>query len=332
MRTSFTRFIGTAFAALIASTIANAQTLAANPAPNYPSKLVRVVVPWPPGGTTDILGRMVAQELSKVWGQQVLVDNRGGASGIIGTDQIAKSAPDGYTIGWIISTHVVNPSLYGKVPFDPINDFIPITMVAYVTDFVSVNPSVPAASLKELVALMKAKPGQINFASSGSGTSTHLAGELFKLTAGVNINHIPYKGGGPALADLVGGQVQLMFGNATSILPFIRSGKVKALAVTSIKRSSALPNVPTVAESGYPGFEVNEWYGMAAPAGTPRPIIDKLNGEIVRYVTKPEIRDRLATQMGADVAAMPPNEFASFVKAEFEKWTKVVKQANLRAD
>ncbi len=331
MQTLLKRLIGAALTAAIAGTMAHAQT-PANPAQNYPSKAIRMIVPWPPGGATDILGRMVAQEMSKTWGQQVIVDNRGGASAIIGTDLLAKSAPDGYTIGWIISTHVVNPSLYGKVPYDPIKDFIPITLVAYVTDFVSVHPSVPAKNLKELVALMKAKPGQINFASAGSGTSTHLAGELFKITAGVSINHIPYKGGGPALSDLVGGQVQMMFGNATSILPFIRGGKTRALAVTSIKRSPALPDVPTVAESGYPGFEVNEWYGIAAPASTPRPIIDKLNAEIVRFITAPAVRDRLATQMGADVAAMPPDEFARFVKSEFEKWTKVIKQGNLRAE
>ncbi len=301
-------------------------------AQGYPNKPIRMIVPWPPGGATDILGRMVALELSKTWGQPVVVDNRGGASAILGTDLLAKSPPDGYTIGWIISTHVVNPSLYGKVPYDPINDFIPVTLVAHVTNFLSVHPSLPVNNLKELVALLKAKPGQIAFASSGSGTSVHLSGELFKQVAGVSINHIPYKGGGPALIDLAGGHVPLMFGNATSILPFIRSGKVRALAVTSIKRSPALPDVPTVAESGYPGFEVNEWYGIAVPAGTPRPIVDKLNAEITRIITTPEIKDRLVNQMGADVAAMPPDEFAKFVKAEFAKWTKVVTEGKLKAD
>ena len=328
MKTWLCRFATALLVASVGGMAAHAQ----ESAQSYPSKSIRMIVPWPPGGATDIFGRMLAQEMSKNWGQQVIVDNRGGASGIIGTDLLAKSPPDGYTIGWIISTHAVNPSLFGKVPFDPIKDFIPVTLVTYVTDFVSVHPSVPAKNLKELVALMKAKPGQINFASSGSGTSTHLAGELFKLTAGVSINHIPYKGGGPALTDLVGGQVQMMFGNATSILPFIRSGKVRALAVTSIKRNPALPDVPTVAESGYPGFEVNEWYGVAAPAGTPRPIIDKLNAEIVRFITTKETSEKLLNQMGAVVAAMPPDEFARFVKSEYDKWTKVVKQGKLKAD
>jgi tripartite-type tricarboxylate transporter receptor subunit TctC len=191
---------------------------------------------------------------------------------------------------------------------------------------------VPAKNLAELVALMKTKPGQINFASAGNGTSTHLAGELFQITAGVRINHVPYKGGGPALADLAGGQVHMMFGNATSILPFIRSGRVRALAVTSSKRSPALPEVPTVAESGYPKFEVREWYGMAAPAGTPRWIIDKLNAETVRFITQPATRARLANQMGADVAALGPDEFGHFMKSESEKWIKVIKAANLRWD
>jgi tripartite-type tricarboxylate transporter receptor subunit TctC len=331
MQSTLARIASVLSAALFCAGVVYAQGTP-NPAQNYPSKTVRMIVPWPPGGTTDILGRMISQELTKTWGHQVIVDNRAGASAIIGTDLLAKSPPDGYTIGMLISTHVVNPSLYGKVPFDPLKDFIPITLVANVTDFVSVNPSLPVKNLKELVALMKAKPGQIAFASSGSGTSTHLAGELFKLTAGVNINHIPYKGGSPAITDLVGGQVQMMFGNATSILPFIRSGKVRAVAVTSIKRSPALPQVPTVAESGYPGFEVNEWYGVAAPAGTPRPIIDKLHAEILRYITSPEVRDRLVNQMGADVVGMPPDEYARFMKTEYEKWTKVVKQGNLKAE
>jgi tripartite-type tricarboxylate transporter receptor subunit TctC len=311
--------------------MALAATGAGAQAPNYPNRPIRIVVPWPPGGTTDILGRMVAQELTRAWGQQVIVDNRPGASGILGTELVAKAPPDGYTIGMIISTHVVSPSLYGKVPFDPIKDFAPITQMAFVTDFVCVNLSLPANNLKELVALMKARPGQINFASSGNGTSTHLAGELFKLTAGVDITHIPYKGGAPAIADLVGGQVQMMFGNATSILPFIRGNRVRVLGVTSAQRAPALPNVPTVAESGYPDFEVNEWYGVTAPAGTPRDIVEKLQAEIARFIKQPETRERLL-QMGADVVASTPDEFSALIKADFEKWSRVVKQAGLKAD
>jgi tripartite-type tricarboxylate transporter receptor subunit TctC len=298
----------------------------------YPSKPIRVIVPWPPGGTTDILGRLVAAEFFKAWGQQTFVDNRGGASGTIGADLLAKSPPDGHTIGVVISTVVVNPSLYGKVPYDALKDFAPTAFIAYVTDYVVVHPALPAKDLKQLVALMKARPGEINFASAGSGTSTHLAGEAFKLAAGVKINHIPYKGGFPALTDLVGGQVHMMFGNAGSTLPFIRAGKLRVLAVTSAKRVPPLPDTPTVAESGYPGFEVNEWYAMIAPAGTPKPIVDKLNAEIARMINQPDIHQRMVNDIGADPVVMKPDEFAAFYRAEFDKWAKVIKQAGLKIE
>jgi tripartite-type tricarboxylate transporter receptor subunit TctC len=298
----------------------------------YPSKPIRVIVPWPPGGTTDILGRLVAAEFYKAWGQQTFVDNRAGASGTIGADLLAKSPPDGHTIGIVISTVVVNPSLYGKVPYDALKDFVPTAFIAYVTDYVVVHPSLPAKDLKQLVALMKARPGEINFGSAGSGTSTHLAGEAFKLAAGVKINHIPYKGGFPALTDLVGGQLHMMFGNAGSTLPFIRSGKLRVLAVTSAKRVPPLPDTPTVAESGYPGFEVNEWYAMITPAGTPRPIVDKLNAEIARIINQPDLRQRMVNDIGADPVIMKPDEFATFYKTEFDKWAKVIKQAGLKIE
>jgi tripartite-type tricarboxylate transporter receptor subunit TctC len=320
------------FAGLLLAAVALSSGEPLAQAQQYPNKPIRMIVPFPPGGATDILARMVAAELAKNWGQRVLVDNRAGASGMVGTELLSKAAPDGYTIGWIISSHLVMPMMMSKVAFDPIKDFVPITLVAFVPDVVCVHPSVPVKNVQELVALMRSKPGQINFASAGSGTSTHLAGELFQITAGVRINHVPYKGGGPAITDLAGGQVHMMFGNATSILPFIRSGRVRALAVTSSERSPALPEVPTVAESGYPKFEVNEWYGVAAPAGTPRWIIDKLNAEIAHFITRPATRDRLTNQLGADVVAVNSDKFALFLKSESEKFAKLIKTANLRLD
>jgi len=235
----------------------------------YPTKPVRLVVPFPPAGTTDIIARAAAQKLSEAWGQQVVVDNRPGAAGNIGSELVSKAAPDGYTLEMgTVGTHAINPSLYAKMPYDHVRDFVPIVLVAGVPNVLVVNPSLPVNSVQELIAYAKANPGKINFASSGSGTSIHLSGEMFRTITGVDITHVPYKGSAPALTDLMGGQVQIMFDNLPSSLAFIKAGKLKALAVTSATRATALPDVPTMVEAGVPGFEASSWFGMLAPAGT----------------------------------------------------------------
>ena len=298
----------------------------------YPAKPVRLVVPFPPGGTTDILARAVAQKLSEAWGQQVVVDNHPGAGGNIGSDIVAKAAPDGYTLLMgTVGTHAINPSLYAKMPYNHVKDFAPVILVAGVPNVLVVNPSVPAQSVQELIAYAKANPGKLNFASSGNGTSIHLSGELFKTMTGTQMTHVPYKGSAPALTDLVGGQVQLMFDNLPSSLAFIKAGKLRALAVTSAARSTALPDVPTLAESGLPGFEASSWFGVLAPAGTPHDIVSKLNGAIAAWLASPEARDNLAAQ-GAIAAGGSPDAFARHIDAETAKWAKVVKASGAHID
>ena len=273
----------------------------------YPNHSIRLVVPFPAGGTTDILARDVAKRLTDTLGQPVVVDNRPGAAGNIGADLVAKAAPDGYTLLMgTVGTHAINSSLYAKMPYDHVKDFVPVVLVAGVPNVLVVNPSVPVNSVADLIKLAKAKPGSINFASSGSGTSIHLSGELFKTMAGVDITHVPYKGSSPALADLMGGQVQIMFDNLPSSLALIRSGKLRAVAVTSLKRAPALPDVPTVAESGLPGFEASSWFGILAPAGTPAPIVAKLNAEVNKWLQSPEAKEQLGAQ-GAEIAGGTPN-------------------------
>ncbi|HEY4137833.1 MAG TPA: tripartite tricarboxylate transporter substrate binding protein, partial [Casimicrobiaceae bacterium] len=262
----------------------------------YPTKPVRLVVPFPAAGTTDIIARATAQKLSEAWGQQVIVDNRPGAAGNIGSELVAKSAPDGYTLLMgTVGTHAINPSLYAKMPYDHVKDFAPVILVAGVPNVLVVNPELPVKSVPELIAYAKANPGKLNFASSGSGTSIHLSGELFKAMTGVQMTHVPYKGSAPALTDLVGGQVQLMFDNLPSSLAFIKAGKLRAIAVTSKARAAALPDVPTVAES-IPGFEASSWFGILAPAGTPPDIIARINGEVTRWLATPEAKDKLTAQ------------------------------------
>src|SRR4030095_5020494 len=266
-------------------------------AQTYPTKPIRLVVPFPPGGATDILARDVAQKLSDAWGQSFVVDNRPGAGGNIGSELVAKAAPDGYTLEMgTVGTHAINASLYAKMPYDHVKDFVPVILVAGVPNVLVVNPSVPVNSVAELIAYAKANPGKLNFASSGNGTSIHLSGELFKVMAGVQITHVPYKGSAPALQDLLGGQVQLMFDNLPPSLPQIKAGKLKALAVTSTTRAAALPDVPTMAESGLPGFEASSWFGVLAPAGTPPAIVAKLNAEIGKWLASPEAKEKLAKQ------------------------------------
>jgi tripartite-type tricarboxylate transporter receptor subunit TctC len=314
-------------AAAVAAPFAFAQSTA-----NYPAKPVRLVVPFPAGGTTDILARAVAQKLSEAWGQQVIVDNRPGAGGNIGSDLVAKSKPDGYTLLMgTVGTHAINPSLYKNMPYDHVKDFAPVILVAGVPNVLVVNPSLPVHSVPELIAYAKANPGKLNFASSGNGTSIHLSGELFKAMTGVEMTHVPYKGSAPALTDLIGGQVQLMFDNLPSSLPFIKAGKLRALAVTSGARAAALPDLPTLAESGLPGFEASSWFGVLAPAGTPRDIVAKLNGAIAGWLASPEAKEKLLAQ-GAIAAGGAPEDFARHIGAETSKWAKVVKASGAHID
>ena len=301
-------------------------------AQNYPNKTVRMIVPFPAGGATDIVARLVAQKLGDAVGQQVIVDNRGGAAGTIGSDLAAKSPPDGYTI--LIgtsSTHAIAQSLYAKLPYDSVKDFTPVVGIATATIVLSAHPSVPAKTVKELIALAKTRPDALSFASSGSGGVSHLVGEMFKAQAGVQMLHIPYKGDAPALADLVGGQVSLEFGTALSFLPYIQSGRLKALAVTSLKRSQVMPDVPTVAESGLKGFEALQWFGVFAPAGTRAEVVTRLNTEIVKILHTADMRERLA-KLASEVMADTPEQFAAFQKAEIAKWARVVKDSGARID
>ena len=320
-----------ALLAIVATAIAAPLTFAQGAA-NYPAKPVRLVVPFPAGGTTDILARAVAQRLSEAWGQQVIVDNRPGAGGNIGSDLVAKAKPDGYTLLMgTVGTHAINPSLYRNMPYDHVKDFAPVILVAGVPNVLVVNPSLPVHSVPELIAYAKANPGKLNFASSGNGTSIHLSGELFKTMAGVQMTHVPYKGSSPALADLMGGQVQLMFDNLPSSLGLIKGGKLRAIAVTSATRAAALPDVPTIAESGLPGFEASSWFGVLAPAATPHEIVAKLNGTIALWLATPEAKEKLLAQ-GAIAAGGSPEDFARHIDRETAKWAKVVKASGAHID
>ena len=298
----------------------------------WPSKPIRIVVPFPPGGTTDILARAAAQKMTEAWKEQAVIDNRPGAGGNIGAELVAKAPADGYTmLMGTVGTHAINASLYAKMPYDHVKDFAPVILVAAVPNVMVVHPSVPAATVAEFIAWAKANPGKVNFASSGSGTSIHLAGELFKTQTGLAMTHVPYKGSAPAIADLIGGQVQVMFDNLPSALPQIRGGKLRALAVTSRERANALPDVPTVAESGLLGFEASSWFGLLAPTGTPREVVVRVNAEIARWLASSDAKDKLASQ-GAVAAGGTPEDFASHITAETAKWQKVVRESGAKVD
>jgi tripartite-type tricarboxylate transporter receptor subunit TctC len=298
----------------------------------YPSRPIRFVVAFPPGGGTDIIARSIAQKLAERLARQVLVDNRPGAGGNIGTDIVAKSAPDGYTmLMGSAGPLAINSSLFASMPFDPQRDLAPVTLAASTPNLLVVHPSLKVATVKELVELARAHPGEINFASSGHGTPAHLAGELFNSMAGVKLVHVPYKGAAPALADLLGGQVQLMFSTMPPALPHVKDGKLRALAVTSAKRSPATPNLPTVDEAALPGFEANTWHGVVLPAGTQPAIIARLNREIVAILHLPEIVERLSSQ-GAEPVGSTPEEFAAYIRSETKKWAKVVRESGAKAE
>ena len=319
--------------ALLAAAMAwLALNASAQGAATYPTKPIKIVVPFPPGGATDILARAIGAELQKAFGQTVLIENKAGAGGNPGADMVAKSPPDGYTLVMAtVGTHGINMSLYSKMPYDAVKDFEPITLVAGVPNLLVVHPSVAAKNVAELTALAKAQPGKLNVASSGNGTSIHMAAELYKVMAGVDILHVPYKGSSFAVTDLLGGQVQLMFDNMPSALPHVKAGKLRALAVTSPKRSSALPDIPTMDEEGLKGFDATSWFGLLAPAGTPKDIIAKLNAAAVKALATPEMRERLASQ-GAEAVGNTPEQFGAFIKAEIEKWAKIVKASGARVD
>lgn len=323
------RMIAAVFASLIfaLSGFAHAQG-----AGTYPVKPIRLVVPYPPGGTTDIVARAVSKGLQEALGQAVIIENKPGAGGNIGMDHVAKSAPDGYTLALsAVSTLAIGASLYGKLPYDVLRDLAPVTQVAAVPNVLVVHPSVPASSVRELISYARANPGKLRFGSAGSGTTVHLSGELFKLTAGVDMQHIPYKGAGPAMVDLLGGRVELMFDFLSSSLAQIKSQKLKALGVTSPKRSPILPNVPTIAEAGVPGYEVYASFGVLAPAGTPAAIVAKLRAEIVKLLGSAEMKEILTAQ-GADAIGDTPEQFAASLKKEIERWADVVKASGARVD
>ena len=308
-----------------------ARTVSADAA-KYPSKLVRMQVGYAAGGAVDVSARMIAQRLTEVFGQPVVVENRPGADGNVASDYVAKSPPDGHTLAYVSAGHTMNPGLYPKtLPYHPLRDFAPVSMVATGPQTLVVNPSLPARSVKELVALARARPGQINFASSGVGGPMHLCSELLKIAAGIDIVHVPYKGGGPALNDVIGGQIEMTFIGAPASMPHIRSGRLRVLAVSTAKRTAALPEVPTVAESGYPGFEVGALYAMLAPAGTPPAVVNRLSGELAKIANQKDLRERLIA-LGLETMGSTPDYLAEFMKADLEKWSKLIQRLGLKTD
>ncbi|HEY2817037.1 MAG TPA: tripartite tricarboxylate transporter substrate binding protein [Casimicrobiaceae bacterium] len=305
---------------------------AASFAQTWPAKPIKWIVPFAPGGTTDILARTIGEKLTGALGQPVIIENKPGAGGGVGADFTAKSPPDGYTImGGTISTHAINASLYKTLPYDPVKDFVPITMIARVPNMLVINPEIPAKNVAELITLLKANPGKYSFASSGNGTSQHLSGELFKSMAGVDMQHIPYKGSPPALQDVVAGQVAMTFDNITTAWPLAKGGKLRALAVTTAKRSAIAPDIPTLSESGLAGYEVGSWQGVFAPAGTPPAIVARLNTEIVKIINLPEVKEKLIA-LGAEPVGNSSDEFGATVKTEIVKWADVVKKSGAKVD
>ncbi|TMH13649.1 MAG: tripartite tricarboxylate transporter substrate binding protein [Betaproteobacteria bacterium] len=324
-RIGMTRILASALLALAA------MPALAQSAP-WPSKPIRYIVPFAPGGTTDILARVVGEKLATALGQQILVDNRAGQGGSLGSAELARAAPDGYTIGGgTISSHAINATLYDKLSYDPVTSFAPITLYATQPNVLLVHPSLPAKSVKELIELLKANPEKYSFGSAGTGTSQHISGEMFKTMAGVKMQHIPYRGSGQMLPELLGGTLPIAFDNIATALPHIKAGKLRALAVTTAKRSAVAPEVPTMAESGLAGYEISSWQAVFAPAGTPKPIIDRLYSEISKILQLPDVQKRLS-DMGLDLSGMPPQELAALVKADVPRLGKIVKESGARAE
>ncbi len=298
----------------------------------YPTKPIRMIVGYPPGGGTDIVARVMAQKLTENFGHTVVVDNRGGATGNIGTEIAARATPDGYTILMgNVAPNAINVSLFKTIPFDPVKDFAPISLVALTPNILVVHPSLPAKSVKDLIVLAKAKPGTFNYASAGIGSSSHLAGALFGILTGTNIVHVPYKGGGPAMVDVLSGQIQLYFATMPAAMPHVKSGKLRPVAVTTEKRSQTLPEFPTIAESGVTGYEAATWYALLAPVQVPRAIITRLHGEVVKILAAPDLRDKLKSQ-GFEPVGNTPDQFAAYIKSEIAKWGKVIRDAGIRAE
>ena len=320
------------FDVLKACTLAALAISAAAHAQVYPAKPLRMIVAYPPGGGTDIVGRMLAQKLGESLGQSVVVENRGGASGNIGTELAARAAPDGYTILMgNVAPNAINVSLFKELPFDPVADFAPVSLVASTPNILVVHPSTRARTVKEVIALAKAKPGAFNFASAGVGSSSHLAGELFRILASADIVHVPYKGAGPAMVDVLSGQVQLYFATMPAAMPHVKTGKLAPVAVTSARRSQALPDLPTIAESGVPAYEASTWYGVLAPAHTPSAVVARLHGDIAKILADAALHARLADQ-GFDPVGNSPEEFGAYIKSEILKWGKVIRDAGIRPE
>ena len=318
--------------AAVAAAIALATLpLAAHAQASYPDKPVRFIVPYPPGGGTDVIARIVQEKFAQALAQPVLIENRGGAAGSLGTDIAAKSAADGYTVLFTLSSHTINPAIYAKLPFDTVKDFLPIGTVASLPQILVANPQFPANTVAELTALARAKPGTLSFASVGNGSPGHLAGELYKLRTGTQLVHIPYRGGGPAVIDVMGGQVPLLWVSIPAAAQFVKTGKLKALAVSTTKRSAAFPDVPTMQEAGVADFEVDSWYAMFVPAKTPKAVVDKLNRALNAVVSQPEIKERLLAQ-GSEGVGGTPEALGKMVDAELPRWAKLAKDANIRAD
>ncbi|MFN3891652.1 MAG: Bug family tripartite tricarboxylate transporter substrate binding protein [Beijerinckiaceae bacterium] len=322
-----------ALASLLFLTCAAGAALAQQAAANFPNKPIRLITLTTAGGSLDILARMIADDIGKQWGQQVIVENRVGAGGNIGAEATARSAPDGYTIGMVtVSTHGVNPTLYGeRMRFDPVKDFAPIILAAELKNVVVVHPSIPAKTVPELVAFARANPDKISFGSAGTGTTQHLAGEMVKMQAGVKMQHVPYRGAAAAVPDLLSGQIQLMFVSIPDVISHIQAGTLRPLGVTSKERSRSLPNVVPMAEQGWPDFDVRGWFGVVAPAGTPKEIVDRYNATIKAMLARPDVREKLAN-IGLDPLSSTPDEFAAFIKAEVAKWAPVVKASGAKVE